>query len=221
MSQDVKASDSGINIPQIAACALIGYFVFRWFFKSSDPAASSSGSASNSAAGSRSSASSGNGRRTAAPLDPRRMAQQVEVVRGMFPVVSAAAVEAELTRNGGSIEIAAERILSNGFLPEPPNARPTEPSASESRPRRPQAGSSSLAQNSVYTDLITRYGLRDRLAEEPPVAAGASIPVNNKNGKAPASKAGRHMAHKEKRDQMVLEARRKLEKMISDENAAR
>lgn len=116
MSQDVKTSDSGINIPQFAACALIGYFVFRWFFKSSDPAATSSSSSVASAAGSRSSAS--NGRRTATPADTRRMAQQVEVVRGMFPVVSAAAVEAELVRNGGSIEIAAERILSNGFLPE-------------------------------------------------------------------------------------------------------
>ena len=36
----------------------------------------------------------------------------------MFPQFSAAAVEAELIRNGGSIEVATERILNTGFLPE-------------------------------------------------------------------------------------------------------
>jgi coupling of ubiquitin conjugation to ER degradation protein 1 len=87
-------------LPQAAAFLVISYLVYRFFFAGSP--SSSDGA-------------SGNAGRV---VDPRRLQQQVEVVRGMFPQFSQAAVEAELIRNGGSIEMATERILSTGFLPE-------------------------------------------------------------------------------------------------------
>jgi coupling of ubiquitin conjugation to ER degradation protein 1 len=100
MSPPQSQSDSaaGLRLPQVAACLLVGYFVFRWFFKSNDL--------------------SGTAQRRPPPVDPRRLQQQTEVIRGMFPQVSVAAVQAELIRNGGNIEITTEKILTNGFLPE-------------------------------------------------------------------------------------------------------
>ena len=104
----MPADDGSFSIPQVAACVIIGYFVLRWFLKSPDAAAatSSSGSSSTAAPASR------------RPVDRRRLAQQVEVVKGMFPQFSEAAIEAELLRNGLSIEVTTDRILSTGFLPE-------------------------------------------------------------------------------------------------------
>lgn len=96
MSQ--QSDSAGLGLPQVAACLLVGYFVFRWFFKSNDPSSTA--------------------QRRPPPVDPRRLQEQTDVVRGMFPQVSAAAVRAELVRNGGNIEITTERILTTGFLPE-------------------------------------------------------------------------------------------------------
>lgn len=96
MSQ--QSDSAGLGLPQVAACLLVGYFVFRWFFKSNDPSSTA--------------------QRRPPQVDPRRLQEQTDVVRGMFPQVSAAAVRAELVRNGGNIEITTERILTTGFLPE-------------------------------------------------------------------------------------------------------
>jgi coupling of ubiquitin conjugation to ER degradation protein 1 len=66
-----------------------------------------------------------------------------------------------------------------------------------------------------YTDLITRYNLHSRLAETPAAASS-----EGGKGKAPASKQDRQLAHKAKRDDMILAARRQLEAMIAKERAA-
>lgn len=98
----MSSSDPSITsptIPQIAAALLVGYFVYRYFFSSPESASPDAAS-------------------RPPVVDPVRLVQQVDAVNGMFPQFSRAAVEAELIRNGGSIEIATDRILSNGFLPE-------------------------------------------------------------------------------------------------------
>ena len=69
-----------------------------------------------------------------------------------------------------------------------------------------------------YIDLITRYNLHGRLADQ--IAAeqqegGRLIP----KGRAPANKQDRHLAHKAKRDEMILVARRHVEKLIEKEDA--
>lgn len=68
--------------------------------------------------------------------------------------------------------------------------------------------------SSQYPDLITRYNLHHRLNEE---RSGESTPTGlSGKGKAPATKADRQMVHKTKRDEMVLEARRTVERMIKE-----
>jgi coupling of ubiquitin conjugation to ER degradation protein 1 len=84
-------------IPQAAAVLIISYLVYRFFFTGTSTATAP---------------------RPQRRHDPARLRQQVEAVTGMFPQFSAAAVEAELIRNGGSIEVATERILTTGYLPE-------------------------------------------------------------------------------------------------------
>jgi len=86
-------------LPQAAAFLVISYLVYRFFF-TSPPAASSTPPAVSPAA------------------TRRRLQQQIEVVHGMFPQVPTAAIEAELLRNGGNMEVATERILATGFLPD-------------------------------------------------------------------------------------------------------
>jgi coupling of ubiquitin conjugation to ER degradation protein 1 len=98
---DTATSETPI-LPQAAAFLVISYLVYRYFFTSTPSAASSSTTTAPAA------------RR----VDPRRLAQQVEVVHGMFPQYTTAAIEAELIRNGGSIEVTTERILNTGFLPD-------------------------------------------------------------------------------------------------------
>ncbi|TGZ80587.1 hypothetical protein EX30DRAFT_320130 [Ascodesmis nigricans] len=215
----MPSSDGSISIPQVAACVIIGYIVLRWIFKSPE---TESSTRSASSTGTATPAS----RR---PVDRRRLAQQVEVVKGMFPQFSEAAIEAELMRNGMSIEVTTDRILSTGFLPEPPRpAQPASTSASQTptpggaaaQRRRtpntqattPATGSSSSPKiTSQYPDLITRYNLHHRLNEDPETA-----PTYTGKGKAPASKVDLQSAHKAKRDAMVLEARRTVEAMIKE-----
>lgn len=203
-------------LPQAAAFLVISYLVYRFFFTT--PASGSDGSSPVAAP-----------RR---PVDRRRLQQQVEVVRGMFPQFSVAAVEAELIRNGGNIETTTERILTTGFLPEPPQpaprAVPVQPgtstsgaSSSSTRTNRPvstlpeTAGSASTPRMSQYTDLITRYNLHSRLGEEPSATTATSS--TTLKGKTPVNRQDRQLTHKARRDEMILTARRTVETMIEKE----
>ncbi|KAF8541325.1 hypothetical protein BDD12DRAFT_979705 [Trichophaea hybrida] len=201
-------------LPQAAAFLVISYLVYRFFFTSSPSNSPSSPPQS------------------ARRNDPARLRQQVEAVHGMFPQFSQAAVEAELIRNGGSIEVATERILSTGFLPEPPQSTTSTPVATtssrhsappaNSRPRQTgQAGpsSSSSQLSPQYPDLITRYNLHSRLAEKVAEEALGTPGSGSAKGKAPASKHDRQLAHKAKRDEMILAARCRVEKMIAKERS--
>ncbi|KAL7275218.1 hypothetical protein RUND412_001833 [Rhizina undulata] len=198
---------SGLGLSQVAACLIVGYFVYRLFFKAG-PAPD----------------------KRATAIDMRRIQEQTEIIRGMFPQISEAAVQAELLRNGGSVEIATERIITTGFLPEPPNptpaatipipaapaARPAAPIATSSRRPTPAASSSSSASKSQYPDLITRYNLQSRLHE----ASDEDSAQSSGKGKAPQSKADRQLAHQKKRDDMIIAARKRLEEMDRKKAAA-
>lgn len=208
-SHTSSSSDStaGLGLPQVAACLLVGYFVFRWFFKATNPSSSAA--------------------QRPSPVDPRRLQQQVDLIHGMFPQIPAAAVQAELIRNGGNIEITTEKILANGFLPEPPAPpattasatppapapspapRPSVPTQRRGAPPPASSSSGSSAILSQYSDLITRYNLHSRLHEIDPSSAVAP----GSRGKAPATKSDRQLAHHSKRDDMILAARRRIQEM--------
>ncbi|KAI5854265.1 hypothetical protein BZA05DRAFT_393696 [Tricharina praecox] len=189
-------------LPQAAAFLVISYLVYRFFFTST-PTASS-----------------------APPAVPpattrRRLQQQIEVVHGMFPQVPIAAIEAELLRNGGNMEVATERILATGFLPDPPRP-PAAPRAALQPSTSGSTGGPASRPSRVgpqHTDLITRYNLHSRLSETPSSPSSSTSTPSGK-GKAPASKQDRMLAHKAKRDEMILDARHKLEAMIVKEAAS-
>ncbi|PWW74026.1 hypothetical protein C7212DRAFT_330216 [Tuber magnatum] len=193
----MSQSDS-LGLPQVAACLLVGYFVFRWFFKSTDPS---------SVLPARSPV-----------VDQRRLQEQSLLLTGMFPQVSMAAAQAELIRNGGNIEIATEKILAAGGLPEPPTpvATPLDSSTARSAPAAAahrtaahNVSGASASRVGGYQDLITRYNLHGRLDEGD---ASSSSTLSGK-GKSPQSRSDRQLAHQNKRDEMILAARRRMEEM--------
>lgn len=108
---------------------------------------------------------------------------------------------------------------------EQASRRPAAAAANPSRHRQPQTGQqSSSALPARYPDLITRYNLQSRLAEErsklidnPSSSASSGGGGGGGKGKAPASKQDRQLAHKAKRDEMIVAARCRVEMMIEDE----
>ncbi|KAF8464031.1 hypothetical protein BDZ91DRAFT_849850 [Kalaharituber pfeilii] len=208
-----NSTGNGIGIPQLAACLLIGYLFFRWYSSSPSSTPSNVGSSTIAAASQR-----------LAPVDMARIQQRAEIVHGMFPQIPLSAIRWELQRNGGSIEITTEKILANGFLPEPPASATPAPSTSSastsspaprSRVSTPATGaaassssSSSAAKPAAYTDLITRYNLAHKLNTPEPEEESSS------SGKAPAwsqNKAERQALLQKRREDMILKARRKME----------
>ncbi|KAK6521950.1 hypothetical protein TWF281_002523 [Arthrobotrys megalospora] len=202
-SEDMAGS---IGIPQLILCAIVAALVYRYVLS---PSQVSGGPGS------------ANGRRPRATVSP----DAIEALRAMFPQISVAAIRWDLEKNGGSVESTTEKILTDGFLPEPPapvirqtpsplpGAANTQPG---SRPgtTRPQATASSPSSSSGpatgHTDLITRYNLYSRLEayrHESPAEQPAAAPKKN-------DKASLFLRGRERRDVMILEARKKMEDML-------
>lgn len=105
---------------------------------------------------------------------------------------------------------------------EQASRRPAAAAANPPRHRQSQTGqqSSSAALSARYPDLITRYNLQGRLAEERDKlmdTPSSSSSGGSGKGKAPASRQDRQLAHKAKRDEMIVAARCRVEKMIEEE----
>lgn len=217
-------SSPGIGIPQLAACLLIGYLFFRWYNSSPPPASSDTGSAPSSTAIAAT-------RRPPSAHDLARLQQRAEIVHGMFPQVSLSSIKWELQKNGGSVEITTEKILAQGFLPEPPVPANQAGSAPRSRVPTPAAGAtagpaggaaSSSSTPKPYTDLITRYNLSDKLAASSSKQADEEEAAQGR-GKASAwsqNKDERQALLQRRREEMILKARRKLEEQVGKEKAS-
>ena len=214
MSTSSSPSDpTTLNIPSLLVFAVISVFAIRYFFftsPSSSPAASSSSS---------------NGRRV--PAD------RIEQVASMFPQVNRREIEYDLSRNGANVAATTERVLREGRLPmvrrvstdrsvkqtqantlyhqapptfqaqvSPPSTQPS--TASSSSASRPGA-----AQAPAYADLITRYGLKGRT--EDTSTASTSTEAHKEKGGWSQNKEQRQALLRKRREDMVLEARRKME----------
>ncbi|KAF8457792.1 hypothetical protein BGX38DRAFT_1157446 [Terfezia claveryi] len=187
-------SSPSIGIPQLAACLLIGYLFFRWYNSSPPSTSSAAGPASSSAL-----------RRPPTAQDLARLQQRAEIVHGMFPQISLSSIKWELQKNGGIVEITTEKILAQGFLPEPP-APVNQVGSAPSSPK-------------PYTDLITRYNLADKLA----ALSSADEVTTQGGGRASAwsqDKQERQALLKKRREEMILKARRKLEGQVEKEKAS-
>ncbi|CAD6568754.1 MAG: hypothetical protein ASARMPREDX12_001823 [Alectoria sarmentosa] len=144
----------------------------------------------------------------------------VEQIATMFPQIGRREIIWDLQRNGGSVNATTERILGRGSLdpvgynnPPPPSFQPIIPPGAT-----PSTANTNPAQlKSKHIDLITRYNLGSKI----------SLPLSTlSEGSGPSGSPGvpqtqawssnkneRQALLKRRREEMILNARRKLEEM--------
>ena len=177
-----QEDDATISIPSIIFVSFLAFFLYRYFTRPSSS--------------------------TTSPTSRNRFtAQQVEQVTAMFPQLPRRDIMWDLHRNGGSVPATTERLLAGRTLDRAPaNWDPgmVFPSTSSS-------GSSSGAtrqgqKKKEELDLITRYNLQSKIKgkqkAEPELAASSGWS---------ASKEDRAASLKRRREEMILEARRKMQ----------
>ncbi|KIW19861.1 hypothetical protein PV08_00436 [Exophiala spinifera] len=186
MSPPVE-EEATISIPSLAFVAVLGYFIYRYFFSAPRDGAD----------GSPSSSSRNNGLR----FTPA----QVEQIAQMFPQLNRRDIMWDLHRNRGSVQATTERVLNgHGLEPAPPSFQP--PISLTTSPANATSASINPQLKSLPPDLITRYNLQAKInskgkekEEEAPAPGWAS------------SKEARQKMLQRRRDEMILEARRKLQ----------
>ncbi|TEY44711.1 hypothetical protein BOTCAL_0345g00090 [Botryotinia calthae] len=190
-------SDQTVNLPQLLIIILVGAFAVRYLFFSG----SSNGS-------------SGSNRNSASNVRAREA--DVERIQQMFPQVPRRSIMWDLQRNGGNVVATTERILSGRGLEVPPQSfQPPLPA--------PAAASSTSTQSSKPTqpDLITRYNLKAKLAEEQAEKREAEERESKqKQGGGAAwssNKNERQALLQKRREEMILAARRKMEARVAKE----
>ncbi|KAM0277102.1 hypothetical protein ACHAQH_006046 [Verticillium albo-atrum] len=144
----------------------------------------------------------------------------VERIQQMFPQVERRTILWDLQRNGGNVQTTSERILAGRietppitFQPPPPVGAPAASAGSTN------AAAAALKQAGKPTqpDLITRYKLEGKIgtAEEE-----EKRKQQDRAGKAWSSdRDERQAALQRRRDDMILQARRKMEARIAAEKA--
>ncbi|KAG4443756.1 hypothetical protein IFR05_000747 [Cadophora sp. M221] len=196
-------ADQTISLPQLVFILLLGGLAIRFFFFST-----------NSGSQTRSSNSANNVRAREA---------DVERIQQMFPQVSRRSIMWDLQRNGGNVVATTERILSGRGLEVPPQSfqppLPVPASSTTSNATPAQA-------KPLQPDLITRYNLKAKLAEEASKAEGsaeeevATSTGKQKQGQAwSANKGERQALLQRRREEMIMAARRKMEANIAAEVA--
>ncbi|GAB7362983.1 hypothetical protein MBLNU230_g3278t1 [Neophaeotheca triangularis] len=188
-------ADQSINIPQILAVALVGFLAIRWYMnKPTDPSGPPNNNNTSSAA--------------SRQVDVAK----VEQVASMFPQLDRRSIAWDLQRNGGNVGATTERVLSGRALETPPPAfRPVLPAApaAEGVTARQGRGSAAAAAAGSQPDLITRYNLQAR------VAGKGKEPVASEEQKRQGAgwsgdKSARAEGLRKRREEMILEARRKM-----------
>ncbi|EKD15451.1 uncharacterized protein L3040_001823 [Drepanopeziza brunnea f. sp. 'multigermtubi'] len=197
-------ADQTINIPQLVVIVLLGGLAIRYLFFSAGPNSSQSRS-SNSAS------------------NIRAREADVERIQQMFPQVSRRSIMWDLQRNGGNVVATTERVLSGRGLEVPPQSfQPPLPVTASSATTATPAQSKPL-----QPDLITRYNLKAKLAEEAskaetssPAEEAATSTGTQKQGQAwSANKGERQALLQRRRDEMIMAARRKMEASMAAEAA--
>jgi coupling of ubiquitin conjugation to ER degradation protein 1 len=183
-------TETSINIPQLLAVALVGFFAIRWYLNKPPP---SSPGSSSSTGSSTSRANRG--------VDLAQIAQ----VSAMFPQLDRRSIAWDLHRNGGNVAGTSERILTGRGLDNPPPS--FQPVLPEPAVQVPTTGSGARSGAGGQPDLITRYGLQGRIGDK----GKEAVPSEEQKRSAWTSdKAARAEGLKRRREEMVLEARRKM-----------
>ncbi|PNS18706.1 hypothetical protein CAC42_5245 [Sphaceloma murrayae] len=179
-------AEQTLNLPQIIAVVLIGFFAIRWFL-------SSSGSQSG-------------GSRAGRQVNPTH----VEQIFQMFPQLDRRAIAWDLQQNGGSVQATTERVLGGRALAQPP------PSFQPQLPASTTPAASSTRQPTVKAplpDLISKYNLSSKVKAsdgEQSTAEQVGKDAKNQPGWS-QNKVERSELFRRRREEMILAARRKLE----------
>ncbi|KAL2140044.1 hypothetical protein VTI28DRAFT_4321 [Corynascus sepedonium] len=206
--------DQQLNLPSLVVILVISGLIIRYFFFSSSSSAQSSRSGRGAAAD------------PAALLRAREAA--AERIQQMFPQVDRRTALWDLQRTGGNVAVTTERILA-GRLETPPITfqPPPPPSSGNAGANITTPQNKPAAPGPAHPDLITRYNLKDKLntsaTGEP--ESGSSSGVETSAGKTSGkgwstNREERQSLLQKRRDQMILEARRKMEAKIAAEKAA-
>ncbi|KAK4463704.1 hypothetical protein QBC42DRAFT_198384 [Cladorrhinum samala] len=194
-----------IHLPSLVIILVLSGLIFRYLFFSPSP-----NSANNNAA---------RGRQAADPAAIMRSREQaVERIQQMFPQVDRRTILWDLQRTGGNIAVTTERVLQ-GRLESPPVTfqPPPPPTSTTNRQNGNQASTSKASAAPSQPDLITRYNLKDKVnavpVEEPEEKTGKKAWSSNRDE--------RQSLLQKRRDQMILEARRKMEAKIKAEKEAK
>ncbi|KAI9848866.1 MAG: hypothetical protein M1837_006382 [Sclerophora amabilis] len=204
------ADQQNLNIPQLLAFLLISGLAIRWFFFT--PSSSST----------RTSSSAGGAHDSRTPGGRRVDESRVEQVQAMFPQLSRRDIIWDLMRNGGSVQATTERILSGRGLEPPPTSFQPPPPPSSSVPPSVPTSAAPAQPRSAHSDLITRYNLFSKISSAPEqyaggVAASGHDSTNNttgpNSGKASWSqnRNERQALMQRRREEMILQARRRME----------
>ncbi|KAL2834440.1 hypothetical protein BDW59DRAFT_47461 [Aspergillus cavernicola] len=175
--------EPSLNIPSLLTLAVVSFFVIRWFFKRDGDS---------TVPGSR-------GRARGNVVDPAH----VEQIAQMFPQLSTRDIMWDLQRNGGNVAATTERILTGrGLDTPPPSFQPLVAIPPTGVPAQPV----SSASKSDGQDLITRYNLATKIAEE----RGEEAAARSSSGGWSQNKEERQRILQKRRDDMILAARRRM-----------
>ncbi|KAK1759447.1 hypothetical protein QBC47DRAFT_371986 [Echria macrotheca] len=213
---DETMANEQVNIPSLVVILILSGLIVRYLFFSSPAGSSASGSASRG-----SSSSQRNGALEATRAQQREAA--AEMILQMFPQVERRAVLWDLQRTGGSVAATTERILAGRLETPPVTFQPPPPPGGNTQQEQQQQ---KQPDKPAQPDLITRYKLHDKLA----ASAGdkessdtESVGSGSGTGKTKAWSSNREERQallQRRRDQMILEARRKMEAKLAAERDA-
>ncbi|SPO22147.1 uncharacterized protein UTRI_02153_B [Ustilago trichophora] len=149
----------------------------------------------------------------------------VDSVKTLFPHIPDASIRYDLQRSG-SIEATCERILNEGGLPSPPagffgTAEPSTPSnaatvraqnAIRAHHAAASGSASAISTPSKSPNLISRFGLQTRIADDLPSTPTSNTSISSQGSPSSWATTPEERARllKDRKEQMILEARRKL-----------
>ncbi|KAH8805000.1 hypothetical protein F5884DRAFT_677835 [Xylogone sp. PMI_703] len=202
----MSSSDQTIGLPQLVIILVLGGLAIRYFFFSSPEHAHGGGYSS-----------------SVERLRAREA--DVERIQQMFPQIPRRSIMWDLQRNGGNVAATTERILSGMGLENPPQSFQPAPPPSAAPATAATTATSAIAANRTapQPDLITRYNLQSKLAEEKAKKEREEQEeAQAKKSKAQAwssNKSERQALLQRRRDEMILAARRKMEAKLAEEKA--
>jgi len=142
----------------------------------------------------------------------------VERIQQMFPQADRRSILWDLQRNGGNIQNTTERILAGRletppitFQPPPPPGQPASGASSATATRQPE--------KPAQPDLITRYKLRNKLDTEGSKEEEEEEEDKKKGRGWSSNREERQVSLQKRRDEMILEARRKMAAKMAAEKA--